>query len=108
MRYIKTWALKKDAIVIINTPWKNRKQSRDLVFLNKIKAMLQVELASLGSAPPSSGNTNSTNVTFTDGKKEVKTDLELKFGDETYIKTLSPEVDCRPPRCRQAIPRLDF
>ena len=82
----KDLGFKKDAIVIINTPWKNRRQSRNMVFLNKIKAMPQVELASLGGAPPSSGNTNSTTVTFTDGKKEIKTDLELKYGDENYTK----------------------
>jgi putative ABC transport system permease protein len=82
----KDLGFKKDAILIINTPYKNRTASRNQVFMDKLQAMPQIERVSLGGAAPSSGNTNSTTVSYKDGKKEVKTDLQLKFGDENYAK----------------------
>ncbi len=81
----KDLGFKKDAILYITTPYKNNPDSKKLVFLNQMKSLPQVEQVSVGGAPPSSGNTNSTEVSYKDGKKEIKTDLELKFGDENYI-----------------------
>jgi ABC-type antimicrobial peptide transport system permease subunit len=81
----KDMGFKKEAIVIINSPWKNRVASKNQVFLNKLRSMPQVDMISVGNAPPSSGNTNSTIVVYKDGKKEVKTEVFLKFGDENYI-----------------------
>ncbi len=82
----KDLGFKKDAIIIINSPWKNRTVARNTVFVNKLRSIPNVEMVSIGGAPPSSGNTNSTNVTYKDGKKEVKTDVQLKFADENYMK----------------------
>jgi len=82
----KDLGLKKDAILIINSPWKNRTESRNQVFLNKLTALPQVQLVSLGKDAPSSDNGNSTEATFRDGKKEIKMELAEKFGDENYIK----------------------
>jgi ABC-type antimicrobial peptide transport system permease subunit len=81
----KDLGFKKDAIVYISTPWKNNSDNKKKVFFNKINAIPQIELISIGGAAPSSGNTNSTLVSYTDGKKEIKTDLQLKFGDENYL-----------------------
>jgi putative ABC transport system permease protein len=81
----KDLGFKKDAILIINSPWKNGTKARNQVFLNRLHSMPQVEMVSVGNAPPSSGNTNSTEVTYNDGKKEIKTEVFLKFGDENYI-----------------------
>ncbi|MDB5124603.1 MAG: yknZ 6 [Mucilaginibacter sp.] len=81
----KDMGFKKEAIIIINSPWKNRVASKNQVFLNKLRSMPQVDMISVGNAPPSSGNTNSTIVVYRDGKKEVKTEVFLKFGDENYI-----------------------
>ncbi|MDB5143989.1 MAG: FtsX-like permease family protein, partial [Mucilaginibacter sp.] len=67
------------------TPYKNNTDNKKQVYLNQLRAIPQVELVSVGGQPPSSGGTNSTQVSYKDGKKEVKTDLELKFGDENYI-----------------------
>ena len=82
----KDLGFKKDAIITFYTPYKNRTDARNRVFFNKLNAMPQVEMVSLGGAPPSSGSTNSTEVTYQDGKKDIKTDVQLKFGDVNYIK----------------------
>ncbi|MEO3408468.1 FtsX-like permease family protein [Mucilaginibacter sp. CAU 1740] len=81
----KNLGFKKDAIVVINSPWKNRTLSKNQVFMNKLKAMPQVELVSVGKAAPSSTSTNSTEATYIDGKKETKVELYEKFGDPNYI-----------------------
>ncbi|HWZ04460.1 MAG TPA: ABC transporter permease [Mucilaginibacter sp.] len=82
----KDLGFKKDAIIVVQSPWKNRTTGKNQVFVDALRAMPQVEMVSIGGAPPSSGSTNSTLVTYKDGKKEVKTDVQLKFGDQNYMK----------------------
>src|SRR3569833_1721505 len=43
-------------------------------------------MSAIGGDVPSSGGWNSSSVTYMDGKREVKTDLQMKSGDENYIK----------------------
>ncbi|WP_184550321.1 ABC transporter permease [Mucilaginibacter sp. FT3.2] len=82
----KDLGFKKEAIINISTPYKSPSVSLQQVFKNKIAAIPQIELMSIGGAPPSSGNTNSTEATYKDGKKEIKTDIQQKFGDENYLR----------------------
>lgn len=82
----KDLGFKKDAIVNISTPFKSISTNKQQVFLNQIRQIPQVQLISIGGAAPSSGNTNSTTMEYKDGKKEQKTEVELKFADENYIK----------------------
>ncbi|MDN5289209.1 MAG: FtsX-like permease family protein [Mucilaginibacter sp.] len=81
----KDLGLKKDAIIIINSPWKTRTESSNQVFLNKLNALPQVQLVSVGKDAPASDNGNSTEATYRDGKKEIKMELGEKFGDQNYI-----------------------
>lgn len=76
---------KKEAIIYINTPWLNGKAGPKQVYIDRIKALPQVELVSLGSDVPSSGNWSSSEYTYKDGKKEIKTQVYLKSGDENYL-----------------------
>jgi len=83
----KDLGFKKDTIVIINSPWKNREANRNQVFMNKLQALPQVEIASAGRDAPTSDDPHSTRGTYRDGKKEIKLEnLGEKFGDENYIK----------------------
>jgi putative ABC transport system permease protein len=81
----KDLGFKKDAIIVINSPWKNRTVSRNQVFMNKLKAIPQIEMIAMGKDAPSSSSSNSTEATYKDGKKEIKINLEEKYGDENYI-----------------------
>jgi putative ABC transport system permease protein len=81
----KDLGFKKDAILTITTPYKNNTDSKKQVYFNQVRAIPQVKLVSEGGQPPSSGGTNSTEVSYKDGKKEIKTDLQLKFADENYL-----------------------
>jgi ABC-type antimicrobial peptide transport system permease subunit len=83
----KDLGFKKDAIIIINSPWKNRQPSRNMVFMNKLRSIPQVELVSAGRDAPTSDDPHSTEAAYKDGKKEIKMEnFGEKFGDENYIK----------------------
>lgn len=82
----KDLGFKKDAIVFAETPYKTRKAATNRVMASKLRALPGVEMVSVGSAPPSSGSTNSTISAYKDGKKEITTPVEIKHGDENYIK----------------------
>lgn len=82
----KDLGFKKDAIVGFYTPWKDQNASHRQVLLDKIRALPQVSLVSLGGDIPSSDGWNSSDVTYRDGKKEIKSELYKKSGDENYIK----------------------
>jgi putative ABC transport system permease protein len=78
---------KKNSIIIINSPLKNREISRNVVFMNKLRAIPQVDMVSAGRDAPMSDDSHSTEAAFNNGKKEIKTEgLGEKFGDENYIK----------------------
>ncbi|MFD0793938.1 ABC transporter permease [Mucilaginibacter litoreus] len=81
----KDLGFKKDAILTVHTPWKGTADKKD-VFRNKISAIPQISMMAVGGEAPSSGGIHSTEVTYKDGKKEVKVDLQQKFGDENYVK----------------------
>jgi putative ABC transport system permease protein len=81
----KDLGFKKDAILILNAPWKNLTTAKNKVLLNNIRSIPQVALAGLGGPAPSEDGSNSTESTYMDGKKEVKIELDEKFGDENYI-----------------------
>jgi len=82
----KDLGFKKDAIVYAETPYKTRKAAINRVMADKLRALPGVEMVSVGYPPPSSNSTNSTNSVYNDGKKEITTSVELKFGDEYYMK----------------------
>jgi putative ABC transport system permease protein len=83
----KNLGFKKDAILVINTPWQTAKASSNQVLLNEFRSMPQVALVSLGNDPPSADVYNRTRATYNDGKKQITTDeVIFKSGDENYIK----------------------
>ncbi|MFD1258840.1 ABC transporter permease [Mucilaginibacter terrae] len=75
----------KDAILYISTPYKQVNSNRQQVYLNKLKAIPQIARIGTGGAPPSSGNTMSTTMQYKDGKKEIETEVFLKYADENYM-----------------------
>ncbi|WP_429262722.1 ABC transporter permease [Mucilaginibacter sp. 3215] len=83
----KNLGFKKDAILIINTPWNTSKASTNQVLLNEFRLMPQVALAGLGNDPPSADAFNRTRMTYDDGKKQITTEeIIVKSGDENYLK----------------------
>jgi putative ABC transport system permease protein len=83
----KDLGFKKEAILVINSPWNTAKVSSNKWLMNNFRAMPQVALVSLGDDPPSSDVFNRTQGVYNDGKKQITTgEVIFKSGDENYIK----------------------
>lgn len=83
----KDLGLKKNAILIVNSPWKNRQVSLNKVLLNKFRTIPQIDLVSMGRDAPISSDLFGTEATYKNGKQEIKLEnLGVRFGDENYIK----------------------
>jgi putative ABC transport system permease protein len=82
----KDLGFKKDAIIAIETPFKKANTTNRQVLMNKLGAIPQIEMTSYGDEQPSSDNTNSYGISYKDGKKEIKSDLQVKYGDANYPK----------------------
>jgi putative ABC transport system permease protein len=78
---------KKDAIVNVRTPYfRSKADHRRFLLLNEIKQLPGVQIASLGSDPPSSSGWSTRNMKYKDGKKEIQTDVRQKTGDTNYLR----------------------
>ena len=81
----KDLGFKKEAIVYFNTPY-NRPATQANVLLQKLKAIPGIDLISRSNQPPASGATNTTIAKYANGKKEIKTELQLLQADTNYIR----------------------
>lgn len=82
----KDLGFKKNAIVYFKTN-DNETDTRKMDLLrNKLKAIPEIAMISLGYAPPSSGGSWSSTLKYNDGKSEIETDVQVKIGDTNYLK----------------------
>lgn len=81
----KDMGFKTEAVTYLQTPWQDASLKKRKLFVQKLKTIPQIENVSLGGAPPASFNIHSTDVVYMDGKKEVRTVLQLLRGDEDYL-----------------------
>jgi putative ABC transport system permease protein len=82
----KDMGFRKDAIVNYSAPWNAPDNTKRFVLLNKIQAMPEVAMVSLGGSPPAAFGYSSTTMKYNDGKKDIETTVGVKSGDETYFK----------------------
>jgi putative ABC transport system permease protein len=84
----KDLGFKKDAILVVDSPWSTATTGGNKVLLNSFQSIPGVTMVSLGSDPPSSDGFNRTRSLYSDGKKQIITEeVVVKSGDENYIKT---------------------
>jgi ABC-type antimicrobial peptide transport system permease subunit len=82
----KDMGFKKNAIVYFGMDYNDTVQSHKTTMLNMLRNIPEITMISLSSNPPSSGNTSSQTMKYNNGKKEIETDVQEKFGDTNYIK----------------------
>lgn len=82
----KDMGFKKDAVLFITTNFYDTVSNHKFQLINKLKAIPEIAMISLCTNPPSSHNTWSGPMKYTDGKKEIETDVQQKYGDTNYIK----------------------
>ena len=80
----KDLGFKKDAIVYFSTSYKARPEKKDLL-MAKLRLIPEISLLSLSNTPPSSYGTWSSDINFKDGKKEIKSNVQLKMVDTNYL-----------------------
>jgi putative ABC transport system permease protein len=81
----KDLGFKKEAILNFETPF-DRVASHRVQLLNEIESFPEVQLASTGFEPPAMEGAAFGNIKYVDGKKEVKVNVQLRWGDTNYIK----------------------
>jgi putative ABC transport system permease protein len=82
----KDMGFKKDAIAYFYTNYNDTVKSHKATMLNMLRNIPEIKMVSLSSNPPSSGNTSVEVMKYRDGKKEIETDVQEKYGDTNYIK----------------------
>ncbi|WP_114939137.1 ABC transporter permease [Mucilaginibacter endophyticus] len=82
----KDMGFRKAGIINISTPLNLRNTNKQQLFKDKISNIPQIELMSTGSEPPADENIGTWEVTYNDGKKQVKTTVQQRNGDENYLK----------------------
>jgi putative ABC transport system permease protein len=82
----KDQGFKKEAILYFNTSFYDTVKNRKYVLLGKIRNIPEVAMVSLCTSPPSSNSTWTSTMKYKDGKKEIETDVQQKYGDTNYIK----------------------
>jgi putative ABC transport system permease protein len=82
----KDLGFKKEAIVYLQTNQYDTVKNRKSVLINKLKAIPEISMVSLSTNVPSTNSTWSGTIKFKDGKKEIETDVQQKYGDTNYIK----------------------
>ncbi len=74
-----------EAIAQFKTPWSNPSPEKKERFIKEMKALPQVSAVTLGGDSPASISTHSMGVLYSDGDKQVNSDLELIYGDADYF-----------------------
>ncbi|HVU95969.1 MAG TPA: FtsX-like permease family protein [Puia sp.] len=81
----KDLGFKRDAIITFRTNYSEEARKR-FVLLEKLKTIPGVAMISLSSNPPSSNGTWTSTMTFNDGKKEIRENVEVKLADSNYFR----------------------
>jgi putative ABC transport system permease protein len=83
----KDMGFKKEAIVFFRTPYQAaHAEIKQALLKDKLTRLPGIDLVSLGGAPPAADGTWSRGLTYKDGKKEIKTDVQLKNTDSNYVR----------------------
>jgi putative ABC transport system permease protein len=81
----KDLGFQKNAIIYFDVNYRDTVKANKTILTEKIKAIPEVARLSLSTGTPASTNTWSSTIKYKDGKKEIDTDVQLKFGDTGYL-----------------------
>jgi putative ABC transport system permease protein len=82
----KDLGFKKDAIVYFYTSFYDTTRQNRLVLLDKIKAIPGITMTSISGGAPYSTNGWTEVMKYKDGKKEIETELDIKYVDTNYCR----------------------
>lgn len=88
----KDMGFKTDAIVSVYSPRSEGELSKKELYAEKLRSIPEIKQISLGGEPPASISTNSTNVSYNNGKVEMKSELQFVFGDTNYSELFELDI----------------
>jgi len=77
---------KKDAILTFDVPRSDTVPNHRIQLLNEIKAIPGVQTVSRGFLTPADVGAAFSDITYIDGKKEIKENVQIRWGDTNYLK----------------------
>jgi ABC-type antimicrobial peptide transport system permease subunit len=81
----KDMGLRREAIVFAYTPfWTPDKAAKQKLLLDRLKTIPGIETAAGGGMPPAMEGSMSMGFKYSNGKKDIETNVELKIGDSSY------------------------
>jgi predicted permease len=81
----KDLGFQKNAIIHFTTNYRDTVKSHKAVLAEKIKAIPEVAMMGMSSGTPASNSSSSTTIKYKDGKKELASDVQMKFADTSYL-----------------------
>ncbi|MEI9908192.1 MAG: FtsX-like permease family protein [Bacteroidota bacterium] len=88
----KDMGFRKDAIINFSAPWNAPGKDKRFVLLNKLQAIPEIAMVSLGGSTPAAFGYSSTTMKYNDGKKEIETTVGIKYADDTYFKLYNMQL----------------
>ena len=88
----KDMGFKTEAIVSVYSPRSERETSKKELFAEKLRAIPEIKEISIGGQAPASFSTHSSGFTYTDGEKEINSDLQFVYGDKNYLNLFELEL----------------
>ena len=81
----KDMGFKDEAIVSVYSPRAESEVVKKEIYAQKLKRIPEIKTISIGGNPPASFSTNTTNASYIDGEKEIKSILQFIHGDINYL-----------------------
>jgi putative ABC transport system permease protein len=81
----KDLGFKKEGIVIINLPFKDKEDGKKMVLLQNMNSIPEIDQAVLAGQPPSSNGYTFGTMTVNNGKEKIETSVDFKFADANYF-----------------------
>ena len=76
---------RKDAVLNFSIPRDTVSEHRDRL-INEITAMPEVQMLSTGYLPPAMSGASFANISYNNGKEDVKVNVQIRWGDPDYIR----------------------
>ncbi|MDG5492737.1 ABC transporter permease [Psychroserpens sp. SPM9] len=88
----KDMGFKTEAIASVYSPRGERGVSKQEIFAEELRTLPEIKAISIGGNAPASRSTNSTTISYTDGQKEINSELQFIHGDTNYAELFELEI----------------
>lgn len=76
----------KEALIFFRTNYRDTSRAKKLILAKELKSIPEVAAVGLSTGTPASPDAWSSTIGYHNGKKEITTDVEMKFGDTGYLR----------------------